>query len=171
VLAHYALGQSLGLLVWGGARRPMVAALRPRLRDLFHFVGCYVNGFTGEFVDVSTDLTVKVPGGSISIKRWYYGDVYHEDAYKSRLGERLAAAAADGGPKSPDKPDKIVIIGAPKPNYQWRWDHLRYNLRSTIQASGVPRCSSRGRRLFVAFSSIRYHRREITARATNLTRL
>jgi len=53
--------------------------------DWNQIVGCSVNCALREYNDEATDLSVKVPGGSISIRRFYYGKQWHWDHERNNL--------------------------------------------------------------------------------------
>ena len=47
---------------------------KDNLKNIWHEVGCSVNTASREFADHAVDLSVKVPGGRISIERLFYGN-------------------------------------------------------------------------------------------------
>ncbi|MBF0227164.1 MAG: fibronectin type III domain-containing protein, partial [Desulfobacterales bacterium] len=59
----------------------MVEHLFKPLKEIYdnvsHVVGCSVNTLSREFNENVIDLTVKVPGGSIIIERWYFDDYWY----------------------------------------------------------------------------------------------
>ena len=48
-----------------------------RIGQFFREVGCYVNCLSREFYDENIDLSIKVPGGSVHVKRLYYDHAWH----------------------------------------------------------------------------------------------
>jgi RHS repeat-associated protein len=55
------------------------------INNIFFPVGCSVNCVTRDFTDDDLDLSVKVPGGHIDVKRWFYGNDWHWDHSRSQL--------------------------------------------------------------------------------------
>lgn len=55
------------------------------LYDAFITVGCSVNCVEREFTDDALDLSVKVPGGSVEVKRWFYGNTWHWEHSRHHL--------------------------------------------------------------------------------------
>ena len=60
-----------------------------RLKDTWRHwkqqVGCSVNTITREFNDDAVDLTVKVPGGMLAVRRWFYGNQWHWEHLRQHL--------------------------------------------------------------------------------------
>jgi len=61
------------------------ARLKETLQNWIHEVGCSVNTVTREFTDDAIDLSAKVPGGQISVKRWFYGNEWRWEHTRNNL--------------------------------------------------------------------------------------
>ena len=61
------------------------------LQKVFHDVGCTVNTVAREFNDDETDLSIKVPGGNISVDRLFYGDTWRWEHLRNNLSFNLDA--------------------------------------------------------------------------------
>jgi len=66
-----------------------------------HIVGCSVNTFTREFNEDVLDLTVKVPGGRIEVKRWFYANNWTWEHERNSL--KIKASDLDGSIRTIDK--------------------------------------------------------------------
>jgi len=60
-------------------------SLKNSFKNFMKTVGCSVNFVLREFNDESTDLAVKVPGGSIQVKRQFYANQWHWEHLRKRL--------------------------------------------------------------------------------------
>ncbi|MEW5801617.1 MAG: Ig-like domain-containing protein [bacterium] len=63
----------------------LLGMLKDFIKDLIIDVGCTVNTFLREFEDGATDLSVKVPGGTIDIQRKFYGNEWHWEHLRNNL--------------------------------------------------------------------------------------
>jgi len=55
------------------------------ISDVLYYVGCSVNCLLREYNDEALDLTVKVPGGSIAVKRLFYANDWHWEHTRNNL--------------------------------------------------------------------------------------
>lgn len=58
---------------------------KENLKNIWHKVGCSVNTASREFADQAVALCVKVPGGSISVERLFYGNQWHWEHIRHNL--------------------------------------------------------------------------------------
>ncbi|MBW1928939.1 MAG: RHS domain-containing protein [Deltaproteobacteria bacterium] len=58
-------------------------------KNIIHKVGCTVNTVTRQFNDDAVDLSVKVPGGAVRIKRWFYNNAWHWEHLRNNLSFKI----------------------------------------------------------------------------------
>ena len=54
-------------------------------QDIIHTAGCTVNAVLREYNDEATDLSIKAPGGSIDVRRLFYGNQWHWEQLQANL--------------------------------------------------------------------------------------
>jgi YD repeat-containing protein len=62
--------------LWSGAKDKLSKAYN-YVKDTFQTVGCRVDTLRGQFLDQADDLSVKVPGGEITVSRWFVRNNWH----------------------------------------------------------------------------------------------
>ncbi|CAB1059836.1 hypothetical protein D1BOALGB6SA_4601, partial [Olavius sp. associated proteobacterium Delta 1] len=59
--------------------------LKDTLSNILHPVGSYVNTVMREYHREDVDLALKVPGGTVDVKRWFYGNQWRWEHERNRL--------------------------------------------------------------------------------------
>jgi len=106
--------------------------LKDTAKNIMQPVGSAVNTYMREYTRDSRDLTVKVPGGSVSIQRWYYGNRWYFEHERQRLQFNLGSQ--NGAIESIDKGGVIYEAAgtgifvhetyriAKQADDTWRWE-------------------------------------------------
>lgn len=74
-----------GVICWPVAVLSEDILLDINVTDILSKVGCTVNNVSREFNDDAVDISVKVPGGSVSVQRRFYGNQWHWEHLRNNL--------------------------------------------------------------------------------------
>ncbi|MCP3950599.1 MAG: hypothetical protein GY697_00020 [Desulfobacterales bacterium] len=114
--------------------------LKDTAKNILHPVGSAINAYMREYTRDSRDLTVKVPGGSVSIQRWYYGNRWYFEHERHSLKFNLSSLG--GEIESIDKGDVLYKAAGTdtfvhetyriekQPDETWRWSDTRGNWKA-----------------------------------------
>ena len=113
-------------------------ALKETYKNWKQKVGCSVNTVTRQYNDDAVDLTVKVPGGMVSVQRWFYNDQWSWEHTRNNLKFNLSSLG--GGIESIDKGGVVYEASAIDANlfvhnvykisrreHAYRWEDQRGN--------------------------------------------
>ena len=89
-------------------------ALKETYNNWKQKVGCSVNTVTREYNDDAVDLAIKVPGGMVSVHRWFYNDRWSWEHTRNNLKFNLNSL--EGGIESIEKGGVSYRVSAGDPN-------------------------------------------------------
>ncbi len=121
-------------------------AIKETYKNWKQKVGCSVNTVTRQYNDDAVDLAVKVPGGMVSVQRWFYNDQWSWEHTRNNLKFNLSSLG--GGIESIDKGGVVYEASAIDANLfvndvykisrrddAYRWEDKRGNWK-TYDATG-----------------------------------